>query len=120
MIRSDRVGPALLGAKFDTEQERVSALAEWHALLLENLADTEGDLLDRIVTHAGLSGPEQTFLSARLAPPTRQHRCCLRAGPTPVNQMQTRAGGRHPDNADRNLFRVLCATPRRCCGIIVV
>jgi uncharacterized protein YfiM (DUF2279 family) len=51
----------------DTEQERASALAEWHGLLLENLADTEGSLLDRIATHAGLGGPEQTFLSARLA-----------------------------------------------------
>ena len=50
-----------------TEQERASALAEWHGLLLENLADTEGGLLDRIATHAALGGPEQTFLSARLA-----------------------------------------------------
>jgi hypothetical protein len=50
-----------------TEQERASALAEWHGLLLESLADTEGGLLDRIVTHAALGGPEQTFLSARLA-----------------------------------------------------
>jgi hypothetical protein len=50
-----------------TEQERASALAEWHGLLLENLVDTEGGLLDRIVTHAALGGPEQTFLSARLA-----------------------------------------------------
>lgn len=72
-----------------------------------NLADTEGDLLDRIVTHAGLSGPEQTFLSARLAPPTRQHRCRPRAGPTPVNQMHARAGGHQPENADRD-----CCVPR--------
>jgi len=50
-----------------TEQERSQALAEWHGLLLENLADTEGGLLDRIVTHAALGGPEQKFLSARLA-----------------------------------------------------
>ena len=50
-----------------TEQERSRALAEWHGLLLENLADTEGGLLDKIVTHAALGGPEQTFLSARLA-----------------------------------------------------
>ena len=51
----------------DTEQERASALTEWHALLLENLADTDGGLLDRIAGHAALGGPEQTFLSARLA-----------------------------------------------------
>ena len=51
----------------DTEQERASALAEWHGLLLENLVDTEGGLLDRIAGHAALGGPEQTFLSARLA-----------------------------------------------------
>ena len=50
-----------------TEHERSRALAEWHGLLLENLADTEGGLLDRIVTHAALGGPEQTYLSARLA-----------------------------------------------------
>jgi hypothetical protein len=49
------------------EQERASALAEWHGLLLENLVDTEGGLLDRIVGHAALGGPEHIFLSARLA-----------------------------------------------------
>ena len=48
-------------------RRRSRALAEWHGLLLENLANTEGGLLDRIVTHAALGGPEQTFLSARLA-----------------------------------------------------
>jgi hypothetical protein len=54
--------------RFDqTEHERSRALAEWHGLLLENLEDTDGGLLDRIVTHAALGGPEQTFLSARLA-----------------------------------------------------
>jgi hypothetical protein len=50
-----------------TEQERASALAEWHGVLLKNLVDTEGGLLDRIAGHAALGGPEQTFLSARLA-----------------------------------------------------
>ena len=44
-----------------------SALAQWHGLLLENVADTDGGLLDRIARHAALGGPEQTFLSARLA-----------------------------------------------------
>jgi hypothetical protein len=50
-----------------TEQKRARALAEWHALLLENLVDSQGGLFDRIVTHAALGGPERTFLSARLA-----------------------------------------------------
>ena len=50
-----------------TAPERASALAEWHGLLLENLVHTEGGLLDRIAGHAALGGPEQTFLSARLA-----------------------------------------------------
>jgi hypothetical protein len=50
-----------------TEHERSRALAEWHGLLLENLVHTDGGLLDRIAGHAALGGPEQTFLSARLA-----------------------------------------------------
>ena len=50
-----------------TSKNGRGALAEWHGLLLENLADTEGGLLDRIVTHAALGGPEQIYLSARLA-----------------------------------------------------
>jgi hypothetical protein len=63
----DRVASTRRIRRFDqTEQERSRALAEWHGLLLDNLADTEGGLLDRIVTHAALGGPEQTFLSARL------------------------------------------------------
>ena len=44
--------------------------ARWRngtASCCENLVDTEGGLLDRIVTHAALGGPEQTFVSARLA-----------------------------------------------------
>ena len=39
-----------------TEQERSRALAQWHGLLLENLADTDGGLLDRIAGHAALGG----------------------------------------------------------------
>jgi len=50
-----------------TEQERSRELAEWHGLVLENVADTDGGLLDRIAWHAALGGPEQTFFSARLA-----------------------------------------------------
>ena len=51
----------------DAERERASALAEWHGLLLENLVDTKGGLLDRIAAHSALGGAEQMFLSARLA-----------------------------------------------------
>jgi hypothetical protein len=43
----------------ETEQARAHALGEWHGLLRENLADTEPGLLDRIVNHAALGGPEQ-------------------------------------------------------------
>ncbi len=64
---SDRVASTRRIRRFDqAAPERSRALAEWHGLLLENLANTEGGLLDRIVTHAALGGPEQTFLSARL------------------------------------------------------
>lgn len=42
-------------------------MAEWRRLLLEDLADAEGGLLDRIVGHVALGGQEQTFLAARLA-----------------------------------------------------
>lgn len=50
-----------------SKEQRARALAEWHGLLLANIGDTDGDLLDRTVTHAALGGPEQTFVSARLA-----------------------------------------------------
>ena len=47
--------------------ERTQALARWHRLLLDRLADSEGDaLLDRLVTHPALGGPELTFVQARL------------------------------------------------------
>jgi hypothetical protein len=39
-----------------TEQERARALKEWHGLLLDNLADTEGDLLDRVLANAAHGG----------------------------------------------------------------
>jgi uncharacterized protein YfiM (DUF2279 family) len=50
-----------------TASERAGALAEWHGLLLENLVDTGGGLLDRIAGHAALGGPDHMFLCARLA-----------------------------------------------------
>lgn len=33
-------------------------LAQWHGLLLENLEDADGGVLDRIIGHAALAGPE--------------------------------------------------------------
>jgi hypothetical protein len=48
-------------------EERSRTLAEWHGLLLENLAETDGGLLDSIAGHSALGGPEQMFVSARLA-----------------------------------------------------
>lgn len=49
-------------------RERTGHLAEWHGLLLDRLAGAEGeDRLDRLVQHPALSGPDLTFLRARLA-----------------------------------------------------
>ncbi len=49
-------------------EQRTSDLAEWHTILLPRLADTEAeDLLDRLVGHRALGGPELDFLRARLA-----------------------------------------------------
>jgi hypothetical protein len=48
--------------------QRTSALAGWHLMLLDRLVDTDDeDLLDRLATHAGLVGPELTFFQSRLA-----------------------------------------------------
>lgn len=47
-------------------EERATALAEWHLLLLHRLADYEAeDRLDRLIDHPALAGPELTFLQAR-------------------------------------------------------
>lgn len=49
-------------------KERTANLARWHQLLLERLTDYDaGDLLDKLVAHPALAGPELTFLQARLA-----------------------------------------------------
>ncbi len=48
-------------------EQRSESLAQWHGMLLDNLVDTDGGLLDSIANHAALRGPEQMFLSARLA-----------------------------------------------------
>jgi hypothetical protein len=52
----------------NVRRQRASDLAEWHELLLDRLAGSENeDLLDRLVRHPALGGPELTFLRARLA-----------------------------------------------------
>ncbi|WP_347354964.1 hypothetical protein [Intrasporangium sp.] len=49
-------------------EDRTDALAMWHGRLLDRLAGSDHeDRLDRIVRHPTLTGPEQTFLQARLA-----------------------------------------------------
>lgn len=50
-------------------EHRARALAEWHALLLEQLAGSDDGeaLLDRLVAHPALGGPDLTFVQARLA-----------------------------------------------------
>jgi hypothetical protein len=49
-------------------EERARDLVEWHLMLLDRLADTDGeDRLDRLAHHGALGGPELTFLQARLA-----------------------------------------------------
>jgi hypothetical protein len=52
----------------NVRRQRASDLAEWHELLLDRLAGSAAeDLLDRLVRHPALGGPELTFLRARLA-----------------------------------------------------
>jgi uncharacterized protein YfiM (DUF2279 family) len=48
---------------------RTQELARWHLLLLDRFADDTdaAGLLDRLVAHPGLGGPELTFLRAMLA-----------------------------------------------------
>lgn len=49
-------------------EARARALARWHTLLLDRLRGSEEeDLLDRLVGHRALAGPERTFLQAQLA-----------------------------------------------------
>ncbi|XVQ12719.1 hypothetical protein ACQP1W_09230 [Spirillospora sp. CA-255316] len=47
-------------------KERTGDLADWHLMLLERLEGTGAEeLLDRLVTHPKLAGPELTYLRAR-------------------------------------------------------
>ena len=54
-------------ANWDRDR-RTEALSEWHDMLFGKLVGYGGqDRLDRLTRHAGLGGPERTFLEARLA-----------------------------------------------------
>jgi hypothetical protein len=49
-------------------QDRAAALAEWHVVLLDELAGPEAEgCLDRIARHQALGGPELKFFKAQLA-----------------------------------------------------
>jgi uncharacterized protein YfiM (DUF2279 family) len=49
-------------------EARARALADWHALLVDRLIGSEDEpLLDRLVGHRALAGPERSFLQAQLA-----------------------------------------------------
>ncbi len=49
-------------------QQRAEDLREWNAMLIERLVGSDHeDLLDRLVIHAALGGPELMFLQAQLA-----------------------------------------------------
>ncbi len=51
-----------------TRKERAGTLAAWHAMLAGHLAGTDdAGLLDRLVSHRALAGPEVTFLRALIA-----------------------------------------------------
>ncbi len=66
----DRVaeGERSARARSGGRASRTEALSEWHAMLLERLADGDyEDRLDVLVDHPALAGPERTFLQARLA-----------------------------------------------------
>jgi hypothetical protein len=51
-----------------SRQQRAEDLSEWNALLVGRLVGSDcEELLDRLVAHSALAGPELTFLQARLA-----------------------------------------------------
>ena len=51
-----------------SREQRAVDLSEWNALLVGRLAGSDHEeLLDRLVAHPALAGPELTFLQARLA-----------------------------------------------------
>jgi hypothetical protein len=62
--------PSILGTGDYSDyacRQRTGDLAAWHLLLLDHLEGTAEDLLDRLVTHPKLAGPELTYLQARRA-----------------------------------------------------
>ena len=49
-------------------QQRAEDLSEWHLLLVQNLAGFDyEDRLDKLAGHPALTGPEHTYLQARIA-----------------------------------------------------
>ena len=68
---SRRRGIMFSSAWSDTDyrrRDRASQLADWHGMLVERLAGTgDAGLLDRLVTHPALAGPQVTFLQAQIA-----------------------------------------------------
>ncbi|WP_109510453.1 hypothetical protein [Nocardioides speluncae] len=74
-------------------QPRTEAMSEWNGLLVERLAGSDHEqLLDRLVAHPALAGPELTFVQARLA----RARGDLEAAGTLVQRCLTSAPG-HPE-----------------------
>ena len=63
LLALDRVATSTVDRR-----QRADDLGEWHALLVARLVGSEHEgLLDRLVEHPALGGPELTFLQARLA-----------------------------------------------------
>lgn len=76
-----------------SRQQRAEDLSEWHALLVARLAGSDQEvLLDRLVAHQALAGPELMFLQARLA----RERGELEIASTLVQQCLTSLPG-HPE-----------------------
>jgi hypothetical protein len=68
--QADTAAPEIYGISSDyTRQERTGNLADFHLLLLGHLDgnDAAEGLLDRLVAHPKLAGPELTHLQARRA-----------------------------------------------------
>jgi hypothetical protein len=72
-IRADAVAPKRIwGPGIDERasrrRERARRLAKWHDLLISKLTGSEVEnLLDKLVAHPALGGPELTFVQAKLA-----------------------------------------------------